>query len=503
MRNKWVKRLFRGALILILALVSVNLVCDKSVQASTYKDGTYSIKVEAQKSGTTTSSLAQQFFSQSATATVQNDTASVTMQVLGQAPKLLSSTTVGGQEALSSDKQTLHFSIPVGQHSATAAFQLPALNMHQQCDFIFDWSSVPKDTDQSESAAATETEKTNGSSAVQVLKGDKGDPGAPGATPKISAVPKKDSSGNVIGMTVTFTTEGRAPVSFDLINGVTPTFKPHDDGSGYDIYVDGKKAGTINNGATPEFRAIKGIQGTNYQIIENGNVVGTLTNGAPGVQGPAGPQGPTGPKGDKGDPGSSLTNVSKLNYTVLQSNDKSISEANKYYTHVADVEKLSNGSYKVTMHVQYGKNSGMSAKGFVPLTVNGQKVSNVTYGSTDKNYTASFSFTAKSLDELVKAPVKGTIHVSVPMMGISSDFDVYYKFGAPAQGSNNSSSQNGSKAAEAPGNNGQTAAKASVAKKAAGELPQTSEFQNITAAAIGVVSLILISTIVIYRRKRA
>lgn len=127
--------------------------------------------------------------------------------------------------------------------------------------------------------------------------------------------------------------------------------------------------------------------------------------------------------------------VSKMRYTVLQANDKSTSEANKFYTHEADVKKLANGSYQVTMHVQYGKNSGMSAKGFTPLTVNGQKVSHVNYGSTAKTYTDSFSFTVPTLDALTQAPVKGTIHVSVPMMSISSDFEVYYHFtGASATG---------------------------------------------------------------------
>lgn len=195
--------------------------------------------------------------------------------------------------------------------------------------------------------------------------------------------------------------------------------------------------------------------------------------------------------------------ITKLNYSVLQADKKSISAANQYYTHVANIEKLSDGSYKVTMHVQYGKNSGMSAKGFVPLTVNGQKVADVTYGSTDKDYTASFSFNVPSLDALTKSPVKGTIHVSVPTMDISSDFDIFYNFtGATTSDGTGTTNANNSSAAETPSNSSQTSAKASTTKKAAGKLPQTNDIQNATVAIVGVISLIMIVTTAVYRRNR-
>ncbi|GAX02627.1 cell surface protein [Secundilactobacillus pentosiphilus] len=483
MRNLWVKRLFRGALILVLTLVSVNLFCDKSVQASTYKDGTYSITVNSYQTGTKDTSKepskAGNFIGTGATATVHNDVANVTMNVSDTGSKLLGSTTVDRQAALSSDKHTLNFSIPVGTDSTVATFVIPMINMTQSCDFVFDWSGVNKNTDQaglstSQSTNADETDLNKNSTAAK--------------TPQVKKVVKQDGITYyqlyVTNPDATIKNIGEVPAPKDIKLGTNLAIEPINDGNGNVI---GYNAAYTNN------------QG-NKILLGTIDKDSSSFKPAPAVQAPATS---TNAKSNQGSAVSPLTNVSKLTYSVLQSNDKSISEANKYYTHVADIEKLNDGSYKVTMHVQYGKNSGMSAKGFVPLTVDGQKVSDVTYGSTDKDYTASFSFTVKSLDELVKAPVKGTIHVSVPMMGISSDFDVYYKFGAPAQGSNHSSSRNGSKAAEAPGKAGRSAAKANAAKKATGELPQTSELQTITAAAIGLVSLVLISTIVIYRRKRA
>lgn len=288
----------------------------------------------------------------------------------------------------------------------------------------------------------------------------------------------------------------------DVANGKIPEFKPQTDGSGYDIYVDGVKVDSVDNGTTPTTTEVKNPQGrvTGYQITINGTVVATVPDGAQGSSSNSGSN-----SGNSSNPSTPLADVSKLSYTVLQSDGSSVSEANKYYTHVANIEKLSDGSYKVTMHVQYGKNSGMSAKGFVPLTVDGKKVSDVTYGSTDKDYTASFSFTVPNLDALTKAPVKGTIHVSVPTMDISSDFDIYYRFtGATASDGTGTTSANSSAAAEIPSSSSQTPAKAVTAtsKKASSKLPQTSEIQNATIAVVGFLSLIMIVTTAIYRRKR-
>ena len=90
-------------------------------------------------------------------------------------------------------------------------------------------------------------------------------------------------------------------------------------------------------------------------------------------------------------------------------------------------------------------------------------------------------------------------------MDISSDFDIYYLFtGATASDGTGTTSANSSAAAGTPSSSSQTPAKAVTAtsKKASSKLPQTSEIQNATIAVVGFLSLIMIVTTAIYRRKR-
>lgn len=495
MKKNWFKKLFGEIFLIVVTLVSVSAIGVNKADASTYQDGTYSITVNPYQTGTKDVSKAGQFISTAATAVVHNDTADVTMSVSDNGAKLLGDSTVGGQEALSSDKHTLNFTLPVGTDSTVATFFVPMLRMQQQCDFSFDWSSVTKNADD-------QSAQINPSSPIEENSGEsidsKNDPVGESAIAAVSTVQKKDASGNVTSTTVTFNMPNQAPVSFVVANGSIPTFTPQADGSGYDIFVNGVKVGSVENGTTPTTIESKNPQGkiVGFKIVIGGTTVATVPDGA---------QGSSSNSGNSSNPSTPLADVSKLSYTVLQSDGSSVSEANKYYTHAASIEKLSDGSYKVTMHVQYGKNSGMSAKGFVPLTVDGKKVSDVIYGSTDKDYTASFSFTVPNLDTLTKAPVKGTIHVSVPTMDISSDFDIYYLFtGATASDGTGTTSANSSVAAETPSNSSQTPAKAVTAtsKKTSSKLPQTSEIQNATIAVVGFLSLIMIVTTAIYRRKR-
>lgn len=487
MRNMWVKRLFRGVLILILALMSVSVI--GKVKANALADGTYTVPVESINKDTGLKSASQAYLGSTGDLTVNNGTYTVSVPILPAGQSVLKSATYNGSSILNGQNLTFTLTgetsqVEVGYHIVVTmpGNPKPLIDMSPSAYERFDWTHVESTGGNQPASVSQASQSTNAD------KTDLNKNSTEAQIPQVKTLVKQDGityyQFYVTNPDATVKNIGEVPVPKDIKDGTTPVIDTDKDTGGHIINI------------------------AAYYITDQGEkkLLATVDNNlthvqpAPTVQAPATS---TNVKTNQGSAVSPLTNVSKLNYTVLQSNDKSISEANKYYTHVADVEKLSNGSYKVTMHVQYGKNSGMSAKGFVPLTVNDQKVSDVTYGSTDKDYTASFSFTAKSLDELVKAPVKGTIHVSVPMMGISSEFDVYYKFGAPAQGSSNSSSQNSSKAAEVPGKTSQAPAKANVAKKTTGELPQTSELQNITAAAIGVVSLILISAIVIYRRKRA
>lgn len=469
MKKKGLKGLFRGALLLIFTLISVTAFSGNSAKASTYKDGTYTISVNAYQTGTQEASRAQQFFGTSATAVVHNDNADVTMTVSDNGSKLLGGSAVGGQPALSSDKHTLNFTVPVGTKSSVATFDVPIMNMHQQCDFVFDWSSVPADDASNSSSDSSSSSSIDSSSSnlSSSLSSGSSSASSSDSSPILSSSSISNSS------------------SSDSTSSV-PANQQSGQGS-------------------------KDPQGTTGLQVSQGQV---------------------GDKGAKGDAGTSA-DVSTLGYTVLQADDKSTSAANQYYTHVADVAKQPDGSYKITMHVQYSKKSGMTAKGFVPLTVNGQNVSDVTYGSTADDYTASFSFTTPTLDDLTKAPVKGTIHVTVGLVNISSNFDVYYKFSANSQsnggtnsGANNQNTtpgttgntgSNGGQAA--PGNtNGGTQSSASAgaptsttpaaktsstAQQSSSKLPQTSEIQNIAAAVAGMISLILVVATAIIRRKQA
>lgn len=261
MRNMWVKRLFRGALILILALVSVNLL-DKSAQASTYQDGTYSIPVNVYKTGTTAPSLSAKFFGPNADVVVHNDNADVTMHLQGYGPRFLTSTIVNGQSALSSDKNSLNFTIPAGTKTVQAAFDIKVgAGMHEVGDFSYDWSGVPKDTDQSGSPAANNLQDS------QNLKTDSS---SPEKLPIVATETKKDSSGKTIGTTVVITNAGQTPVSFDVSNSDSLSFKPLESGDGYKVYVNNAEVATVPSGKAPVVTETKGPNG---QVIDRKIVI--------------------------------------------------------------------------------------------------------------------------------------------------------------------------------------------------------------------------------------
>ncbi|WP_171001239.1 KxYKxGKxW signal peptide domain-containing protein, partial [Secundilactobacillus hailunensis] len=159
-------------------------------------------------------------------------------------------------------------------------------------------------------------------------KGDKGDTGTTGATgkdgvtPVVTTTPETDASGSVIGTTVTFTTTGQAPVSFNVANGATPTLTETKDNqgnvTGYDVLINGQKVGTLTNGAKgdpgaagkdgstptidPKQTTTDKDGNTTYVLVDGaGKTVGTFTankgakgdTGAQGIQGVAGKDGST------------------------------------------------------------------------------------------------------------------------------------------------------------------------------------------------------------------
>lgn len=238
-------------------------------------------------------------------------------------------------------------------------------------------------------------------------------------------------------------------------------------------------------------------------------------------------------------PSSSSSNVSpkvsqSWNYTVLSADQKTVSMANQYYTHVADVTPVDD-HYQVTMTVTYAKDAGMKKDGFTPLTVAGKQVSDVTYSEAGKNYVVHFKFNVKDLNELTQ-PLKGTIHVAVSLVNIDTDFDVYYQFSQVSgtdntgQTSASSTSTTGTPTTDGTTQTGdtsvtelptdadvdsdstqakvqqaapnQTSAQSTSAKRAAqSDLPQTSEQRQLALTIIGGVSCLGLIGFVIYRRR--
>lgn len=210
----------------------------------------------------------------------------------------------------------------------------------------------------------------------------------------------------------------------------------------------------------------------------------------------------TGPEDDDSQSSASAASdptQTSLTYTVLQADSNQPSTADQYYTHQAAVTKNSDGSYKVTMVVSYAKSLGMGSKGVVPLTVAGQKVTDITYGSTDKNQTVTYSFNVDSLTDLDKV-IDGTIHVTVPSMNISQDFEVRFKFAGAKSGADKPKTDS-TKADSTSTTDSQTPDKSQSSNTAsANKLPQTGEHQSQLISVIGILTSLTFIGGLLYRR---
>lgn len=154
------------------------------------------------------------------------------------------------------------------------------------------------------------------------------------------------------------------------------------------------------------------------------------------------------------------------------------------------------------MTVKYAKNSGMTQKGFTPLTVNGEKVQNVTYGTSGKYYTNTYTFNVPSLKTL-KHLLKGTLHVTVPTVGIDETFTVQFKFSHNGSAATGTSAANktasGSQADQASASDTDPTATTTGSTAAdTGTLPQTRDHVAFGAIAFGIVGLI--SSVIFWKR---
>lgn len=200
--------------------------------------------------------------------------------------------------------------------------------------------------------------------------------------------------------------------------------------------------------------------------------------------------------------GSALTTTG-WTYEVLQADNNQVSAANKFYTHAAKVTKVGS-HYQVQLMVKYAKNSGMQARGFKPITTDGEAAQNVVYGTSGKDYAVTYTFNVNKLSDLNQL-IKGTVHVAVPTVGINQDFTVRFKFShqgtainhaadsARAVPTSNKMTRNGS-------TNGDAADTATGNHH--GNLPQTSERRTVLASVLGLVTLLAVSGVVLYRKSR-
>lgn len=377
------KKIVGEGLITVTVVLGVGVIGQTTADASKYADGNITVGVKVLKKDSDEASISQQFFEQTASGTMTNDVATLNMKFANNGGQYLSDTKVNGQEAMSADHSSLNYSVPADTAKARADFAISAgpVQMNQSADFAFDWSGVPLAT-----ATGTDTGTSTGT-----------DTGT--------------STGTDTGT-----------------NTGTGT---------------GTNTGTDTN---------TGADSTNTSTDTNTNTGSGTTDTTTPVQ-----------------------SDSKINYNVLQADGSSSSEANQYYTHIADIQQQSDGTYKVTMYVTY-TSALMGQKDFIPLTVNGTNVSDVQYGVSGSNYTNSFSFVVPSIKALTSGLLNGTIHVNVPSFKISSDFTVNYAFdatsmtnpslGGSTTGINGSDSQNNTAAGSISNNAAQTATTNTTTSKA-------------------------------------
>lgn len=104
MRNMWVKRLFRGVLILILALMSVSVI--GKVKANALADGTYTVPVESINKDTGLKSASQAYLGSTGDLTVNNGTYTVSVPILPAGQSVLKSATYNGSSILNGQNLT-------------------------------------------------------------------------------------------------------------------------------------------------------------------------------------------------------------------------------------------------------------------------------------------------------------------------------------------------------------------------------------------------------------
>jgi len=423
MRFKWIKVGLGGLIAIIFAFVNVS--ASQSAQASTLKDGTYSVHVDIMKeingAASSAPSEAAGFLKDTAQLTVKDGVtqASVPIQPAGQ--KFIVGATASSGNILGGN--SLNLTYPAGVTSTRVTFDLmtPMGKMQPSAWFILDLSQVPTVAESASSSSASSSSN--------------------------STVAQPNQSADVTAQSNANSTVEKA---------ATDTNKPAPKASQADVNKASSHAVTTTKAATTKPKAT-----------------------------------------------SATLPMTGWTYEVLQADNQQVSAANKFFTHAAQITKVGN-QYQVQLTVKYGKNSGMTEKGFTPLTTNGEAAQNVTYSTVGNDYVVTYTFDVAKLSDLTQL-INGTVHVTVPMVGINQDFSVRFKFNHAGVTANNATDTskaapvNQATEANRAVKNGTTPA--TTTRQHQGMLPQTNDQRAVFAAVVGFVTLLAVSGGIFYQRR--
>ncbi|WP_283679172.1 NEAT domain-containing protein [Lentilactobacillus sp. Marseille-Q4993] len=425
------KRKFKG----LLAIITTAIVCllgiaGANASEASLADGEYTVPVQLQKSGENTVSAANQFFSPTADVTVSSGTYLVTLTTNGAS--YIKGMTVNGnavtEAPVSKTTAKLGFTLSSEQTVVPVGFSLvtPMGSMNQKADLKLDFAGAVKIKDatpstpsentnsagsQSTAGQGTTITTVSGNSAATTTTTDQ-------TTPTIAQI-FENSRGWLNGINNTMLLNAELnqaknesqPVS----TPATPTVKAEETKPAAKKVVKKVTKKTVKKTtkkatkkATKKTskKSTKKVAKKRTKKATKKNHVATVTNLADFK---------------------TTSATKRVKYTVLQATNNKKSEANKYFTHVANVKKSGN-HYNVFLYVSYKKNLKLGSRAVIPVSINGGRAKAVKYGSTKSNYTVRYGFTVKSLNKVSRKVVNGKIHVKVPYMNISQTFGVRFKF---------------------------------------------------------------------------
>ena len=366
-------------------LIGLTMTSPAKADQANLSDGTYTVPVTLLKAGSSLTSIANQFFTQTANVKVTGGTYQIQLQTNGA--DYITSVTVGGQP-VNEDKSgsnanlTVNLTNPRDLVPVTFGLQVPGLGkMNPSAQFQFNWSSATRT--QGSTPEAAKSSNATATPATPINPSATTTPAKP-VNPSQSTTPAKPVNPSA-------TTTPATPVA-----------------------TSSSEASSVSTSSTSK------------TVTREPNMVPSTTSGSKKTV--------------------SKKSGYAWKYVVLKANSNAKSIANKYYTHTTRVKKV-NKHYNVLLKVSYKKALKLGSKAVRPVSINGRKPLSVTYGATAKTYNLTYSFNISSINRLKKI-VAGKIHVTVPYANISSNFGIRLKFGHASvskTGKKSSNHQSGAK----------------------------------------------------------